>query len=664
MNDMEPQSNNSMPPGQVDHEGAMAKADLFKLANYSVKLFKKIEDNQQLEAWVQAKITKAADYVASVYHYLEYEMKFSEFGAKLENSEMYSESEKQELKNKLNEAKSILRTIKLAQAQKLDESKKTKEKSTKKQPYDFDAAAKHDEEEYQLDRKDPYRHSINPKDDEQYDRDQDREYYHYNESWDDDDEDDDVKRADSELKKRGVKLPKVKEKEVPIKKTRKDREEEELDEMYGVGVYEDYDDDDEDDDVKRADSELKKRGVKLPKVKHKEVPVKKTAKDKDEEQLDEISQKTAVGYVKKVADNAKSNKDTFTDKRLKGVITASNKVMGKPHAKVPATNEGAGPYQLSDPKHPKFKANYEKFKKANPDKKLADFVADQAKKEKKGGLDEAAPSAGLSAKKKSATVKKAKAGGDIGKPGKGFEKVASKAAKTYGSKEKGEKVAAAAMWKNMKREDVTEGRRGGSTDNFTHADIAQFDKMTDLEEMKALALKLINTPSKKPMKPEKIRHFTSGIESATKPTDIIQIMWSMFMSGEGQGVIGSRYSMAPSGYRKRFSEGSDEHGSFVQHAAEILADFGLTSEEITAPEDVELGLQHNRGALSMWRTIGEDEQWELVDHIANAVYDLTGSDDSGAYDDNDPKNPNWGADRLNESAELAAIKSLTKRLLG
>lgn len=66
------------------------------------------------------------------------------------------------------------------------------------------------------------------------------------------------------------------------------------------------------------------------------------------------------------------------------------------------------------------------------------------------------PSAGLSKEKKSDVVKTAKKGDDIGKPGKGFEKVADKAAKEYGSKEKGEKVAAAAMWKNIKREGVEE----------------------------------------------------------------------------------------------------------------------------------------------------------------------------------------------------------------
>jgi len=57
------------------------------------------------------------------------------------------------------------------------------------------------------------------------------------------------------------------------------------------------------------------------------------------------------------------------------------------------------------------------------------------------------PSEGLSKKEKSEVVKKAKAGKDIGKKGKGFEKIAAKA----GGGEKGKKIAAAAMWKNIKR---------------------------------------------------------------------------------------------------------------------------------------------------------------------------------------------------------------------
>ncbi len=54
----------------------------------------------------------------------------------------------------------------------------------------------------------------------------------------------------------------------------------------------------------------------------------------------------------------------------------------------------------------------------------------------------------MTAAERSALAKKARSGKDIGKRGKGFEKVAAKAAKEYGSKEAGERVAAAAMWKN------------------------------------------------------------------------------------------------------------------------------------------------------------------------------------------------------------------------
>ena len=109
---------------QADNEGAMAKADLYKLANYSFKLFKKINDEDQLEAWVQAKITKAADYIASVYHYLEYEMEISEYGRKIEDNEMYSESKKQKMQSLLQEAKEKVKELKSVQAKKVAKTAK------------------------------------------------------------------------------------------------------------------------------------------------------------------------------------------------------------------------------------------------------------------------------------------------------------------------------------------------------------------------------------------------------------------------------------------------------------------------------------------------------------------------------------------------------------
>ncbi len=143
MHDMMPQDNlGATPDHGHDREGAMAKADLFKLANYSLRLFKQIQDEDQLEAWVQAKITKAADYVASVYHYLEYEMKFSEYGEKLNDAEMYSEEQRQAIKNKLMEAKEKIKALKKAQAEKVEEAEDRKPAKKSEREVELPSGAK------------------------------------------------------------------------------------------------------------------------------------------------------------------------------------------------------------------------------------------------------------------------------------------------------------------------------------------------------------------------------------------------------------------------------------------------------------------------------------------------------------------------------------------
>jgi hypothetical protein len=70
-----------------------------------------------------------------------------------------------------------------------------------------------------------------------------------------------------------------------------------------------------------------------------------------------------------------------------------------------------------------------------------------AKKDGRLKNEASKPSAGLSKGQKSSIAKKARAGKDIGKPGKSFDKVA----KAAGGGEKGKKIAAAAMWKNAAR---------------------------------------------------------------------------------------------------------------------------------------------------------------------------------------------------------------------
>jgi len=64
-----------------DHEVQMARAELYKIAKYAIKLhemLKSVSEAEGIEGWQQSKITKAADYIGSVYHAMDYEMKFEE----------------------------------------------------------------------------------------------------------------------------------------------------------------------------------------------------------------------------------------------------------------------------------------------------------------------------------------------------------------------------------------------------------------------------------------------------------------------------------------------------------------------------------------------------------------------------------------------------------
>jgi len=63
-----------LPNGEIDKEGQMAKRQLHDIAEYANELSQMLQDETQLEAWVQAKLTKAADYIKTVKHYVEYGM--------------------------------------------------------------------------------------------------------------------------------------------------------------------------------------------------------------------------------------------------------------------------------------------------------------------------------------------------------------------------------------------------------------------------------------------------------------------------------------------------------------------------------------------------------------------------------------------------------------
>lgn len=57
-----------------DLEGEMVKDQLCHIAQYAIAMAGVLEDDQELEGWVQSKITLAKEYVSKVRHYLENEL--------------------------------------------------------------------------------------------------------------------------------------------------------------------------------------------------------------------------------------------------------------------------------------------------------------------------------------------------------------------------------------------------------------------------------------------------------------------------------------------------------------------------------------------------------------------------------------------------------------
>jgi hypothetical protein len=109
--------------GEIDREGGMAKQDLTKIASYAEKLDARLQDTDQLEAWVQKKIAVAAENLASVYHYLAYEMTVNEYAEYLRKNGLLSEGTNSPAVRKLMEAKAKIKALKQAQIEKKTEKK-------------------------------------------------------------------------------------------------------------------------------------------------------------------------------------------------------------------------------------------------------------------------------------------------------------------------------------------------------------------------------------------------------------------------------------------------------------------------------------------------------------------------------------------------------------
>jgi hypothetical protein len=510
----------SQPDGGHDREGAMAKADLYKLATYSHKLFKQLHDNDQMEAWVQAKITKAADYIASVYHYLEYEMKFSEYGHHLDNSDTLSEGQKMKIKEVLAEAKEKMKELKKSQAEKM-KAKKVEEGILSggerpctecggtgmvyEEPKEVPAHVKSKVDAYKRltkathaahKRLDANNNGI-PDDEEEMDEEftdksktgdtfktrtgvatkTDKGVKHTNTSYKDDGEAEEKSGKGIKSHAKAQSAAEKKEKAPAQKQSPKSAK------TWGMKDGEKFDNRDKQKDEsvfeakkKKGDGNLANNYPPFDKVTRGDVIAGATGKDqkggkkpmKEGMSAGDMAHyhacKCAECYEEGMLEAAMHHKDMC--EQHGGTIHIAQ---GKCHHCHPHINGGAMyecgsnmggmMYESEKPGTKKSKPcppmshikkmcqdgkSMQAICKMHPDcdqNKLKKMVADCKKR-----MDEAKPSAGLSKGEKSAVVKKAKAGGDIGKPGKSFDKLA----KSAGGGEKGKKIAAAAMWKNIK----------------------------------------------------------------------------------------------------------------------------------------------------------------------------------------------------------------------
>lgn len=66
-------ADNDTPPADSGDESGMAKAQLMKLSKQASELYNMIGDGEELEAWVQDKVSKASDYMNSVHSHMQYQ---------------------------------------------------------------------------------------------------------------------------------------------------------------------------------------------------------------------------------------------------------------------------------------------------------------------------------------------------------------------------------------------------------------------------------------------------------------------------------------------------------------------------------------------------------------------------------------------------------------
>lgn len=75
--------------------------------------------------------------------------------------------------------------------------------------------------------------------------------------------------------------------------------------------------------------------------------------------------------------------------------------------------------------------------------------------------------------------------------------------------------------------------------SMKRSDMQKLSKMTDVQQMKSLAVDMLQGSNTAPRKKAKLVNDIKGYNRADR---VLKLMWNAFMSGEGMGAIGSKYS--------------------------------------------------------------------------------------------------------------------------
>lgn len=146
--------------------------------------------------------------------------------------------------------------------------------------------------------------------------------------------------------------------------------------------------------------------------------------------------------------------------------------------------------------------------------------------------------------------------------------------------EKQKGVDGKACWKGYKR--MGTKKKGGKTVdncvkmgedleeakapvNFDQEDLLRLQTIDDLKSIKQKAFELISRPSERPMKPEKVEWFKNALANKQSKNEVIKLMYDLFLSGEGFGVLGSRSSMTPNSYRRKFKDDVNDDVSEAEY---------------------------------------------------------------------------------------------------